>query len=225
MQSVEEMFKATQIIIVEGRPAKKHGNISHKNLVAKLDHLMFRGVHVIYTKCPNDTSKRLATLIKNFPKDVADTLPDNQHSGGSLDALNTKMEHSSVDMAVACLCAIKNVSAITANEIIKLYSIKEFMSLDIDQISKISYPSGVRIGDRAKKIYKSINKMDTAIKVLAKIKGVSKDTATELLDNMTFDEICTSNTLADFKKSERRLGKVIAERIQMVLNYKFNDIN
>jgi altronate dehydratase len=128
-------------------------------------------------------------------------------------------------------CSIPGVSNITATVLIAAgITIKSFLTglVTTSQLEILQYPNGALIGARAKKIINSIaasaSRQTTSIRILSAIPGISKATATSLVNNTLNGDLASIydidiSVIINAKKGARqRIGKKLAERIVKLLN-------
>lgn len=127
---------------------------------------------------------------------------------------------------LSCLCSLTGVSINTADIIISKWSIQELNKINETELSECKYQTGSMIGKSASKIlkqFKNKNMKETYIKILSKIPGVTKKTASVILENL---DVSTLLELDEQKISEiqktpkRKIGKAVAKKIVDIFKYK-----
>ena len=211
-------------ILVEGKKRNKHMRIPVENLEAKLDHLIIRQplFHILYSKNMVDTKNNILRLIKNYPKDL---LPNYVYEGGNV--LQQKPELSIEEQAKRCLSKCSNISYTSSDIILKQWSIRELLSftdspsINTNAISLLKYTSGNTFGDsRAKKIIKALKLKDTKIKVLSEIKGLTKQSAKKILENLPNISQWNIENIKEINKTEKRkIGIKLSTQIIDIIDY------
>jgi ERCC4-type nuclease len=225
--------------LIEGKsrysPNKKFNRIPYKNLQSHLDHLMMRdNIFIIYSSDIEDTSKRLIELIKNFITLQSPILNEiSLLTGGeeiqekkSEELLKTKIIKSDIEIIYNIWCCIPGITTKTANLFIeKDIHISDLLlnKINEDYIYLMKYPSGSIIGKRTKKIIKIQNLKDENnnkyyVLMLSCIKGITKKTATLLLENFFIKDLLENkidkNNIINLKKTEKNIiGKKVTDDI------------
>jgi ERCC4-type nuclease len=161
--------------IIEGTPRpsdkRKFARISHKNLRAHLDHLMFRNnVHIQHTLNKRDSIRRLNEICRNLL-----TLSGGCITGGKSDIIFEPQKKTEKDIYIDLWCGFKGISVATA-EVMCQFPISDFISgkLKSDFISELKILNGKKIGEkRAEKIYGNRRKYRN---VIAKIPSIGEKT-------------------------------------------------
>ena len=122
--------------------------------------------------------------------------------------------------------SISGVTEVTYSILSTKYIVHEFIlgNVTVESICLLKYPSGRILGEsKCNKIIKSASSKKIWIKMLSKIQGITKETATHILEVHKMRDIVNGKIdakyIANIKKSKRRLGNVVAERIIRLLQH------
>lgn len=251
----------------------KYARIPFKNLRSHLDHLMImQGVFMLYSKNIQGTICRINDLIKSYItspllKQLEENTKEEKESkerevkkekegGGDKECDNIKKEsnplqkkHIVTDLQIL-ISMWKSISCITDNNVhvfIPL-GIKNVIlgNITLAEISTLKYISGMYIGEkRAKKIIDSTKAITTHINILTAISGITKSTATNLLNTYSMKDIYSNlestnldstnlestnldanskknnefiQELSQFKKTPKaKLGKVATKMVHLLM--------
>lgn len=190
LKSVERETKCTVFYFVEGvlhpNPKHKTGHIPYKNLVSHMDHLQIRdNIHLIQTRNKEATARRLFTLTENIGTLKVDFFKELKKGGGE-QTLKKKIPAKEEEIVLGVWKAIPFITFKTAKLFIDAgYTIKQLIKGDIkrEEIAMLEYPSGTKIGQRAKKILAIIDAPKKHyVNLLAAIPLISKNTAKVILE-------------------------------------------
>ena len=246
MMKVREETGCKLIYLIEG-PAfpnrtKKFKRMPMSNLRAHLDHLTFRDdIHMAYSKNQQDTVIRIHELVKNYvsikpsPLSIIDDLIYKKEQettvvgagtiNGNAEKLKEKIPIIPSDVIYKIWCCVPNITERSASIFIDAgYHISDLILgyITKETIYSMRYANGCIIGKRADKI---INGSKLApinikyyIKMLSQINGLTKDTATRILESFDFKNILigeiTQNQLESFDRTpKRKLGKKLSTEI------------
>lgn len=205
------------IYLIEGnpipKPTIKFCRVPYKALRSHLDHLAFRdGIHMVYSQNIKNTVDRILELIKNYltitpsPLIEIDILTDgyeipNNIDGGGITKLKEKTPVTDESIIYKIWCCVPNITEKTACLFInKGYHISDLIlgNISKDSIYSMTYPNGYIIGKRSEKIWKS-TRLSTEtpntdinnvfIKMLTQINGITKKTASTILNNISFEKL------------------------------------
>ena len=244
----------------------KYARIPFKNLRSHLDHLMImQGVFMLYSKNIQGTICRINDLIKSYiTSPLLNQLKENtkeekeskEGGGEDKECDNIKKEpnplqkkHIVTDLQIL-ISMWKSISCITDNNVhvfIPL-GIKNVIlgNITLAEISTLKYISGMYIGEkRAKKIIDNAKTITTHINILTSIPGITKSTATNLLNTYSMKNICSNlestnlestnlestnldaisknnmgfiQELSQFKKTPKaKLGKVATKMVHLLM--------
>lgn len=227
-----EMNKETGcliIYIIEGpqypSSNRKFAGIPFKNLQAKLDSIMFQNdIKIIWTKDAKHTAERLLTINKQLYKIYNKKITE---GGGDYKLINKKHEMSIDRVHIEIIKCIKGMSYKSITAILKIYKFIDIFNKNIDEKECYNciYPdSGNKLGNRGTAFYKTIMNMNDDIKLhikmLSCIKGISKNIAEDILNNIPFNKICSldlnKNDISNIiKRNNKRVGNSIEKKIYM----------
>jgi ERCC4-type nuclease len=219
--------------IIEGTIKGEHGHITSKQLHAKLLSITINhNIPVLYTQNMQDTVKLLFQMIdlynidENLPRLVEIQKKDNIDLK-NIDPCLKPRERTLESMAIECISAIPNVSESTSKVILKKWSILELLTqkLTTNDFSELKYPSsGAKFGEaRAKTLIQNLRREDTMVKILESVNGVTKPNAKRIVALNVFDINSIANITKvnkEGKVTDKKIGKVVAERIINVFTYK-----
>lgn len=214
------------IYLIEGnpipKPTTKFGRVPYKSLRSHLDHLAFRdNVHMVYTKNIKNTVERIIELVKNYltitpsPLIKIDELNENSQNngeckiGGGIDKLKEKVPISADTIIYKIWCCVPNITEKTACLFInKGYHISDLILGNIkkEEIYALKYPNGYVIGKRSEKIWQStrldydISNNPVFIKMLMQLNGITKTTASIILDKISFKKLLKGEVSVDVIK-------------------------
>jgi ERCC4-type nuclease len=227
------------------RSTMKFCRVPYKALRSHLDHLAFRdGIHMVYSQNIKNTVERILELIKNYltitpsPLIEIDTLTggvemsENSTRGDGIDKLKEKIPVTDESIKYKIWCCVPNITEKTACLFVdKGYHISDLIlgNISKDSIYSMKYPNGYIIGKRSEKIWQStrlpvasvdnINSLSTNavfIKMLTQINGITKNTASIILNNISFEKLLkgeiSPNEIKDIPKSAngRKTGPKIS---------------
>lgn len=227
------------LYIIEG-PAypslnRKFSRMPYKCLQGKLDSLLFRhDIKIIWTKNAEHTAKRLTGLFKKLTKMVNEGVFGDICGAGEKEDPNKiiKAKHTvSLDQVLLkMLTKIPNMSYKSAMASIKKYSPIQLMTGQIDE--QVCYnlhyvSSGFKLGPRGTKIYSSCKNLHNLphihSKIISCISGITEQTATLMLNEITFHDIILlkfkEGQIANIRKtSKRKIGNAIEKRIRLTFS-------
>jgi ERCC4-type nuclease len=246
MMKVRDETGCHLIYLIEGAAFPKRTNrfkrMTHSSLRAHLDHLSFRdGIHMAYSKNQQDTVVRIHELVKNYvsikpsPLSVIDDLiykkeqeaktTNTEVLGGNVEKLKEKAPIDPNDVIYKIWCCVPNITDRSASIFIDAgYHISDLILGRITKeiIYSMRYANGCIIGKRADKIIngskiKPVN-LKYYIKMLSQINGLTKDTATLILEAFAFEDILMGSVSQEQLESfnltpKRRLGKKLSTEI------------
>jgi ERCC4-type nuclease len=246
MMKVRDETGCHLIYLIEGAAFPKRTNrfkrMTHSSLRAHLDHLSFRdGIHMSYSKNQQDTVVRIHELVKNYvsikpsPLSVIDDLiykkeqeaktTNTEVLGGNVEKLKEKAPIDPNDVIYKIWCCVPNITDRSASIFIDAgYHISDLILGRITKeiIYSMRYANGCIIGKRADKIIngskiKPVN-LKYYIKMLSQINGLTKDTATLILEAFAFEDILMGSVSQEQLESfnltpKRRLGKKLSTEI------------
>ena len=248
-ENIKKMLTAREesgcklVYLIEGnqyltcKPKLPKTRIPYKNLKSHLDHIAIRdGIIIIRSKDYNDTANRIVDFAENYC-----TLPEMVEMfkipiGGDIKTEKIVTKHIAKDDATTTISiwkCIAGITDITHNMLHQKYDIQDFIlgNIDIDELADMKYDSGMALGKKkAIKLIKSAKQNKTHIKMLSKIRGITKEAAEELLNVFKLQDVAKGNissiTIANHKRKKRRLGKLIADRvIKQFLAIEHKDIS
>ena len=205
---------------------KKFNRIPYKCLQGKLDSLLFRNnIKIIWTKDAEHTAKRLTGLCKTFESMVKDGVFD-----GCLTKTDNvaKVKHAvKIDQIhIQMLKKIPGISYKSASAILNHYNIKQILTgqTEEEKCYNIQYiDSGFKLGGKGVKIHKNCKGLNTTTqeKILSCIPGITCNTASIILKNISFENLITLNfetgSIKNLNKSEKRkIGNVIENKVKLV---------
>jgi ERCC4-type nuclease len=138
-------------------------------------------------------------------------------STSTLKELKTIIEKPNDVVIVACWTSLPFISFDVAKSIASQYSIKEFITSEVDY-NKFKTRTGRNIGANSIKSLQSLN----AAKLLSGIPRLTEDTAKKILSFrrfVEFDDTIAEINIGTFEKP-RKLGKVMATKILNIMNVK-----
>jgi hypothetical protein len=247
MMKVRDETGCKLIYLIEG-PAfpnrtKRFNRMPISNLRAHLDHLAFRdNIHMSYSKNQQDTVVRIHELVKNYvsikpsPLSIIDELIYRKEqdipnvlgesiTGGNVDKLKEKIAIVPNDVIYKIWCCVPNITDRSASIFIDAgYHISDLILGHItkETIYSMRYANGCIIGKRAEKIINGskISPINVKyyIKMLSQINGLTKNTASLILESFDFKDIIAGsipqNQLDSFNITpNRKLGKKLSIEI------------
>ena len=207
------------LYIIEGpafpSPERKFDGIPHKCLLAHLHHLMFRDkCSYVQTSDVEHTAKTLVSLM-NSMKTLGVV-------GGAPNSALLKERHPRSPEVVKqkIMMKIHGVSNTNFPIIKQHFNITDLVNKNLtSELSELQHSSGRKFGTKnATKINKSAKDVQTHIKMLAEINGVTNNTATEILKiypmSSIIDGSISVDALSSIKKtSTSNVGNALATRI------------
>ena len=229
------------IYLIEGNPipsrSSKFGRIPYKNLRSHLDHLAFRdNIHIMHSKNQHDTVVRIVEIIQNYStikfcntiKTDQTDQPEQTNQTNQTEIirnLKTIQVVSDITIIYKLWCCVPYITEKTACMFINCnYHISDLIlgKISKDDIYKMKYPNDFIIGKRSTKIWNNSRPTDINkkifIKMLSQINGITKQTASIILDIISIEDLMmnriTVDTLSKIKKTEtRKLGITVANKI------------
>ncbi len=236
--------QCTLILLVEGTPRKIHKRIPMKNLIAKLDHIMFRNeAHIIYTCDPRDTARRVYRMVDNLNVDLTyrpavkaegggdgNDVRQNEEEKHALprvdipDDLTQQRPREDVRVVVDMLSAVPQLALNTARVIVAAgWSVRSMMQRTVAEIAELTYESGTHIGEtRARKIHNSLRSAKCWSNILTTINGITKKTAAEIVAELDYKKVAewTADGIANVHKTEKKtVGHAMGARVIVLLDY------
>jgi ERCC4-type nuclease len=216
--------KFVRILIIEGILHSQHGRIDAKNLIAKLDHIMFdkKIDNIIYTRDTKATVDRIYQLIDNYPIDLTH-IGEMSNEQVKNDILSQVKEPPGTEKEVINMMqGIPGVSWTIARLLVKnKWSIMDIMTLHgaAKLLSETVFPSGRKMGPQvAKKIVDGIATRKCWVDMLRNVNGVTKSMAEKIITMYPYPEDWTKETLAKIPKSDKRvLGPAVAGKIMLLI--------
>lgn len=197
----------------------KFCRVPYKALRSHLDHLAFRdGIHMVYSQNIKNTVERILELIKNYltitPSPLIEIdkltggveMTENSTRGDGIDKLKEKIPVTDESINYKIWCCVPNITEKTACLFVdRGYHISDLIlgnNISKDSIYSMKYPNGYIIGKRSEKIWQStrihpaivndINSLSTNaifIKMLTQINGITKNIASIILNNISFEKL------------------------------------
>lgn len=230
-ENVHKLFEARDkskcllLYLIEGNlcpdNTESFANIPYKNLRAHLDHLIMRdNIHIMHTISEQHTAKRLIEFAKNITTIKPSILPECNDDIKNDGNICEKQELSDEQIKIQVWSMIPYITEKTAMIFIKnKISISDIIlqKISIDEIANLQYESGMKIGNRASKIFDIKDNINSQAKLLSGIRGITLKTGNEILKNISLNEILIEKNIekiSAIKKSEKnKVGKKIAENI------------
>lgn len=230
LKAAREESKCTVFYFVEGilhpNPKQKTGRIPYKNLISHMDHLQVRdNIHLIQTRSKEYTAHRLFTLAKNIGTLKIDFFKELKTGGGEK-TLKKKMPAKEEEILLNVWSSIPFITTKTAKLFIDAkYTIKQLLKGEIkrEEIAMLEYPSGTKIGVRAKKILAITNSSKkNYVNLLASVPLISKKTASVILDTYSMKTLLDMDDplkkLKEIQKTEKtKVGAAASNNIIKLL--------
>lgn len=224
---LREEHKCIIFYLIEGnplpRPDKKYSRIPYKNLRSHLDHLMFRdNIFTIHSRDQEDTVDRICELVRNYK-----TLHPDIIAGANTDLSGLKKKHIKSDNTIrdSIWMCIPFISINT----VRLFDNYHISDLILGNISEetlytMKYTSGRTINTKnAKKIWKGsrpeLINIKIFIKMLSCVPGISKKTASIILNKINMIDLFNNTSLCDIQITEKmKLGINKEKKIKSFFN-------
>lgn len=202
------------VYLIEGKSHYKNNHIicgiKFICLSTHLDNLMLRdGVHIIYSDKAENTLMRIYNFAKNYSKLL--DLPRLVESTAIKKVVDK--EASLIILKILIWSKMSKLSYAISKIVVDKININNFISgnivYDINELYKITYPSGVQVKKSMIDTMISLsgpNKItvNTQIKILTLFKGITKEKATEIIN---ISDLYTINNMS--LKSKEQLLKTI----------------
>lgn len=210
------------ILLIEGRlPLKsstKYGRIPYKALRGKIDSLAINNnIYVVHTSCIEDTKDRLLSLCLTLLKRENKTPTCNEKK-----MIKRKVQKPIHIYQIKMLQKIPLMSWNICIILLEKYTLRELLTQKATsgEISKLTYPSGISLQNKAEKIVKNLsNYVPYQSKMLSIIPGITPATASIILKNISFEKILEGSDVSQIKKSEKRkIGKALNNKLHLILN-------
>ena len=210
------------ILLIEGRlPIKsstKYGRIPYKALRGKIDSLAINhNVYVVHTSCIEDTKDRLLSLCLTLFKTA-----DKKNGGDEKKIIKRKVKKPIHVYQIKMLQKIPLMSWNICKILLEKYSLRELLTRGavLEDISKLTYPSGISLKNKAEKIVKNLSNYSSyQSKMLSVIPGITLSTASIILKSISFEKILEGSDISQIKKSEKRkIGKALNNKLHFILN-------
>lgn len=156
-------------------------------------------IHILYTRNMHDTLNTLCSLMSTYAKH-APPLSDGRSCSTSRITDDIKNKKVVRDM----WCSMSGINK-QSYELLKKYSFIDVFSKRV-HLDELLYNNGRRV---SQVILDEINNIsrDSMVKILSSVSNITPVIATALIDSVENWELCTENTLSEFKCNGRRLGK------------------
>lgn len=209
------------ILLIEGRlPLKsstKYGRIPYKALRGKIDSLAINNnIYVVHTSCIEDTKDRLLSLCLTLLKRENKTPHCNEKK-----IIKRKVQKPIHIYQIKMLQKIPLMSWNICTILLEKYTLRELLTQRATpgEISKLTYPSGISLQNKAEKIVKNLsNYVPYQSKMLSVIPGITPATASIILKNISFEKILEGSDVSQIKKSEKRkIGKALNNKLHLIL--------
>lgn len=193
-------------------------NCPYGHIESSLMHMMVRDrVSVIWTQSAQDTARTLARFVRSMG-----TLEAAKKKGSHSPTALLKQKFTMPPEAVApvMLAELKGVSTKSATEILKRFSIADFITKRRqDELAEFRLADGRRLVKAARDSLANITAADE-LKMLTAIPGISAATATKILEQAPLAQLITyePEQLAALKIGKRALGHVRAKDILLYFN-------
>lgn len=155
-------------------------------------------IHVLYTKNMGDTIHTLCELVKSYTKHFPCTASNTVSMTKITDAIRDQK------IIRDMWCSINGINK-QSYGLLKQYSFIDIFCKRVN-LSELLYPSGRRI---PQSVLNEINNISKAsmINIMSVVSGITPVIADALVNSIENWELCTENTLGEFKHNGRRLGK------------------
>lgn len=212
------------ILLIEGRlPIKsstKYGRIPYKALRGKIDSLAINNnIYVVHTSCIEDTKDRLLSLCFTLLKKENNITP---RGGDEKKLIKRKIQKPIHIYQIKMLQKIPLMSWNICKILLEKYTLRELLTcrITIEKISKLTYPSGISLQNKAERIVKNLSNYSLyQSKMLSVIPGITPSTASIILKSISFNKILEGSDISQIKKSEKRkIGKALNNKLHLILN-------
>lgn len=226
LKSVALETKCVIFYFVEGvlhpNPKQKTGRIPYKNLISHMDHLQIRdNIHLIQTRNKEATAHRLFTLTKNIGTLKIDFFKE-MKKGGDEKTLKKKIPAKEEEIVLNIWKSIPFITFKTAKLFIDAkYTVKQLINGEIERevIAMLEYPSGTKIGKRAKRILEITNAQKKYyVNLLSAVPLISKNTAKVILEMYNMKTLLNMEDpfekIKNIQKTEKlKIGQAAAKNI------------
>lgn len=227
----------------------KVARIPYGNILSAMTNMMIRdGIHIVQTENEIGTAQRLLDFTRSFkstdipfsyPITNKSTSEDELTIGGEEQYIPTVMngvvEKDNSQIACEMWSKLQGISLGISRKLIEYFSVFELVSgfISMSDIDNIKNAGGSKLSKKNKAGIVSLHKgfKREEIKILSGIPGISKAMATQLIYDISLSELLKNNTdqLSEIQIQQKnrsiRLGKVRAERIIKLMNYKLTDVD
>ena len=219
---LREKTKCSIVYIIEGvafpAPDQKVGGIAYKSLIAHLHHIMIRdGCSYIQTRNIKHTAETIISLTTSMT-----TLIGVDGGAPSSNSKLLKERHLRTPEVThqKIMMKIHGVSATNLPIIKQHYGVSDLVGRQLtSELSELKHSSGKKFGPKyAERINNSAKDVNTHIKMLSEINGVTYSTATEILKvhpmiNIVNGQVKVTDLALIKKTPTTKVGHSLADRI------------
>lgn len=209
-----------------------YGGIKYANIEANMDHMAIRdGIQFITTHNAEETAQRLVRLVKHTATLRPEALPTHAGAAEAIPAaqLTRKIEVDPANILLEMWSCFSGVAVTTAGGFCKI-SFREFYALSDRRqelqtlLYRLSAEHSRMISTRVcNAIVGSMNDIATMGRILGKVPGISRETATIIVTAVPLAKlsVMTPEEIAQIEyKPGKRINATIAARIESYLNMK-----